>query len=177
MLARMSSIYGVFLAGLLAVGAGPVLAQQLTPTTPAASAPLSDGWNHVKSLQAHQHMHVAADHGGSTCYFISADDASLTCGRRDGGQKGQHVFPRADVKSIKLTRRGISTAGGLGIGLVAGGVIGAAAIRPDPSGFNLGLGAARAGAAVIGGIGGAVVGGTTDMFRGPVIYRRTEPGT
>ena len=180
MLARMFSIQGVLLAGLLALGASPLFAQQLTstnPSTPAKtnpsdSATLGDEWSHLKALPPHAHLHVASDHGGSTCYFISADDANLVCGHRNAGPKGQHVFPRAEVRSVKLTRRVVSTVGGLGIGLLAGGVIGSAAIRRTPGDeFNFGLAAARASCAVVGGLAGAVVGGTTDMFRGPVVYR------
>lgn len=170
---RPALLCGVLLS--LAAPAPHLCAQQMAPS--AMPATLGDTWDHLKSLSPHAHMHVAADHSGATCYFISVDDQTLTCGRHDGSSKGQHLFPRAEVKSVKLTRRGLSTAGGLGIGFAAGGLIGVAAIRPDPSGFDLGLGAARASAAVVGGLAGAIVGGTTDMFRGPVIYRRIEHGS
>lgn len=177
----MHPIRLAFLCGAMALLAAPscvLHAQQLASSSAApAPAALGDSWDHLKALPLHAHMHVAADHGGSTCYFIAADDQNLTCGRHDGSSKGQHVFPRAQVKSVKLTRRVVSTAGGLGIGLLAGGVIGHAAIRPSPGGFDFGLGAARASCAVVGGLAGAVVGGTTDMFRGPVIYSRVAPGS
>jgi len=175
----MHPIRLALLCGAMASVAAPscvLHAQQVAPaTTPPAA--LGDTWNHVKALPPHAHMHVAADHSGATCYFIAADEQSLTCGRHDGSAKGQHVFPRAEVTSVKLTRRGLSSAGGLGIGVGAGALIGVAVYRPDPRGFDFGLGAARASMAVLGGVAGAVVGGTTDMFRGPVVYRRPHAGS
>ncbi len=86
-------------------------------------------------IAPHTHIHVAADHGGSTCYFIAVDDQNLTCGHKNGSEKGRHVFPRAEVKSVKLTRYGVSTLGGLGIGTGVGAAIGFAANRPDPKIF------------------------------------------
>jgi len=120
-------------------------------------------------------MHVAADNGGSTCYFIAADDQTLTCGRHNGSAKGQHVFPRAEVKSVKLTRYGISTLGGAAIGTGVGAAIGFATTRHQSEFLDL-SGIARAACAVIGGVSGAAVGGPTDMFRGPTIYRRIPKG-
>lgn len=116
-------------------------------------------------------MHVAADHGGGTCYFIGADDQTLTCGRHNGAARGQHIFPRAEVKSIKLTRYGISTLGGAAIGAGVGTAIGFATTRHQNEFLDF-SGIARAACAVIGGVGGAAIGGPTDMFRGPTIYRR-----
>jgi hypothetical protein len=90
------------------------------------------------------------------------------------------VFPRGEVKSVKLMRVTRSTLVGLGLGLGGGLAVGAilGEVR-DPAQPKSGLdfsGIGRdvyvgAGAAV-GLIGGAVVGGTTDFLRGPVVYQR-----
>ncbi len=122
----------------------------------------------------HTYIHVAADHGGATCYFISADDQNLTCGHRNGSDKGRHIFPRSGVKSVKLTRYGISTLGGAAIGAGVGAIIGFAAIRPNPHAFLDFTGLARGVVVALGGIGGAAAGGPTDMFRGPTVYRRAD---
>jgi hypothetical protein len=166
----MKSIRFVLICSAMVFFAALVSAQQLVPVAPSPAP--GDTWGQLKVLPPHAHLHVAADGGGATCFLLAADDASLTCGRRDGSPKGQHIFPRAEVKSVKLTRYGISTLGGAAIGAGTGAVIGFATIRPHPNALLDFSGAARAICAVIGGVGGAAIGGPTDMFRGPTIYRR-----
>ena len=131
-------------------------------------------WDRLKALPAHIHMHVSSASGGKTCYLIAVDDQSLTCGRKDGSPKGARAFPRNTIASVKLTRYGMSTLGGLGIGLAAGGIIGVAVFRPHPQDFlgNLGESIGRGFTIAVGGVAGPIVGGTTDMFRGPTIYQR-----
>jgi hypothetical protein len=171
MLPRMNSIQLAVLSGAIAVSALSMDAQNATasPPSPASSA-IADTWNHLSAIPTHAHIHVAADHGGATCYFISADDQNLTCGHKDGTDKGRHVFSRADVKSVKLTRYGVSTLGGAGIGAGVGAIIGFS--TSHSGGFLDFSGAYRAACTLVGGIGGAAVGGPTDMFRGPTVYRR-----
>ena len=142
---------------------------------PAASqSTTAPGWSALNAVRPGVHIHVSADNGGKTCYMIAVDDDSLTCGRKDGSLNGRRIFPRSEVKSVKLTRYGVSTLGGLGIGLGAGALIGIAVFRPTPTAFlgNLGSNIGRAFSITLGGLAGPVIGGTTDMFRGPVIYRR-----
>jgi len=143
----------------------------------AQAAPVAETWGHLQAVPAHSHMHVSSDAGGATCYFIAADETTLTCGRKDGGPKGQRIFQRATVKSVKLTRYGWSTLGGLGIGVAGGALVGVAVFRPTPNDWfgNLGTDIGRAFCIVLGTIAGPIVGGTTDMFRGPVVYRRLAP--
>jgi hypothetical protein len=154
------------LSGAIAISTVPAFAQEQ-----ATSTALGDAWGHLQALPPHVHMHVSADHEGETCYFIAANNETLTCGHRDGSSKGQHVFPRAEVKSVKLTRYAGSTAAGFGIGAGAGALVGVAAIHSG----GWFTGDARAVCALIGAIGGAAIGGPTDMFRGPVVYRRPKP--
>jgi len=142
----------------------------------AQTAAIADTWSHLQAVPAHTHMHVSSDVGGTTCYFIAADEQTLTCGHKDGGAKGQRIFQRATVKSVKLTRYGWSTLGGLGIGIGTGALVGVAVFRPTPNDWfgNLGSDIGRAFCIVVGTIAGPIVGGTTDMFRGPVVYRRLD---
>lgn len=135
----------------------------------AQAASVADTWGHLSALPAHSHMHVSADTGGKTCYLIAVDEHSLTCGRRDGGPKGQQVFARAEVKSVKLTRYGLSTLAGAGIGGGVGAAAGFGATQNPNGWFN---GAVRGVFAVLGGVVGGAVCGPTDAFRGPVVYRR-----
>jgi hypothetical protein len=175
MLPRMHSIQVALLVGAIAVSARPSYAQNgIASPAPSPSHTIADSWNNLSVVAPHTHIHVAADHGGKTCYFISVDDQNLTCGHHDGSEKGRHVFPRAEVKSVKLTRYGVSTVSGLAIGTGVGAAIGVATNRPDPNDFLNFSGIARAACAVVGGLGGTAVGASTDMFRGPTVYRRTE---
>lgn len=175
MLPRMHSIELALLVGAIAVSALPSTAQNVTASpAPSPSHAIADSWHNLSVIAPHTHIHVAADHGGSTCYFIAVDDQNLTCGHRDSSEKGRHVFPRADVKSVKLTRYGVSTLGGLGIGAGVGTAIGFATIHPDPKAFLDFPGIGRAICAVVGGLGGTAIGASTDMFRGPTVYQRIE---
>jgi hypothetical protein len=175
MLPRMHHLQLALLFGAIAVSAQPLTAQNaVASSAPSPSHAIADSWHNLSAIAPHTHIHVAADHGGSTCYFIAVDDQNLTCGHHNGSEKGRHVFQHADVKSVKLTRYAVSTLGGAAIGTGVGAAIGFAAIRPDPHAFLDFPGIGRAICTVIGGLGGTAVGASTDMFRGPTIYRRTQ---
>ena len=135
----------------------------------AQAAAVADTWGHLSALPAHSHMHVSTDAGSKTCYLIAVDESSLTCGRQDGGPKGQRVFHRADVKMVKLTRYGVSTLAGAAIGGGAGAAVGFGVTQNPQGWFN---GAVRGVFAIFGGVAGAAITGPTDAFRGPVVYRR-----
>lgn len=175
MLPRMHSNQLRLLVGAIAVSALPSTAQNVAASpAPTPSPAIADTWHNLSAVAPHTHIHVAADHGGATCYFIAVDDQNLTCGHKNGSEKGRHVFPRAEVKSVKLTRYAVSTLGGAAIGSGVGAVIGFATIHSHPDAFLDFSGAARAICVVIGGLGGTAVGASTDMFRGPTVYRRAE---
>ncbi|MGA7158958.1 MAG: hypothetical protein WBY53_19085 [Acidobacteriaceae bacterium] len=136
---------------------------------PSGALDVGDTWHHLAALPPHSHLHVSADGGGRTCYLIAVDEQSLRCGRKDGGLKGQHVFPRAAVKKVKLTRYGASAVAGAGIGAGIGAVVGFAGTQNPNGWFN---GDIRG---VVTGLGagvGALAMGPTDVFRGPTVYRR-----
>jgi hypothetical protein len=123
-----------------------------------AQSPAHDsGWQRVQQLPLHTKVHISSDKKDKTCPIGAVDEQSITC-------SGGISFSRAEIKSIKMTRYGWSTLGGFGIGFGVGAAI--AATGPSDS-------IARGGAASACLIGGAVIGGVSDMFRGPTIYRRT----
>jgi hypothetical protein len=129
---------------------------------PASPAVAENDWQRVKHLPVRTKVHIDADKKGRTCLIDAVDDVSLTCSSKGKGS----IFPRTDIKSVKLTRYGWSTLVGLGMGFGIGAAI--AATGPRDS-----LG--RGGAAGIVIIALPVITGTTDMLRGPVVYRR--PGS
>src|SRR5215469_11487223 len=101
MLPRMHSTQLRLFLGAIAVSALPLSAQNVASSSaPSPSQPIADTWHNLSAIALHTHMHVSADHGGSTCYFIAVDDQSLTCGRKDGSEKDRHVFPRSEVKTV-----------------------------------------------------------------------------
>jgi hypothetical protein len=125
-------------------------------------------WQRVKQLPVHTRVHLSTDKKGLTCSIDAVDDGSLTC---SSGHLGT-AYPRAEIKSIKVTRYPVSVVGGAGIGAGVGAGIGAAfkssggIASGAANGVKIGIGA------VAGGLGGAAVGAATDMFRGPLVYRR-----
>ena len=134
-------------------------------TTAFAQAPLGSNWDHLKALPQHTRLHVSADKMRHTCYLLSVDDATLVCGR--------YTFPRAEVKSVKLTRYGVSYGGGaaIGAGIGAGVGLGVSAATDDAFFKNEKASFAGGGAAV-GAVLGALIIGPLDLFRGPTVYRR-----
>ncbi len=129
-----------------------------------AQAPAGSNWDHLKALPAQTRIHVSADKGGATCKLLSVDDATLVCGK--------HTFQRANVKSVKLTRYGISTAIGAGIGAGVGVGVGVGLAGGKDSFFGDDKGEFAAAGAGIGAVIGGLVTGPADLFRGPTVYRR-----
>ncbi len=127
----------------------------------ASPAVAENDWQRVMKLPVHTKVHIDADRKGRTCLIDAVDDVSLTC---SSGHKGSS-FPRMEIKSVKLTRYGWSTLAGLGMGLGIGAAI--AATGPTDSLWRGGV----AGGVLIA---MPVIAGTTDMLRGPVVYRRPE---
>jgi hypothetical protein len=152
---------------LLLCGMSHILHAQTAAPTPT----VADTWDHLNAIPAHAHLHVSSDVGSTTCYFIAADDTTFTCGHQDGGAQGRRTFQRATVKSVKLTRYGVSTLAGAGIGGGAGAIVGFASTQNPQGWFN---GAVRGVMAGLGGVIGAAICGPTDAFRGPTVYRRLQ---
>jgi hypothetical protein len=150
--------------------------EALPPAGPPPSAQ-DLSWRHLQAIPQHTHMHVSAERGSATCYFISADESTLTCGRRSGSLHGRHTFARQDVRNVKLTRYAVSSVAGFGIGAGLAAVIGYAAAGSDKCTTNLcfdffSRGDVAAVFAAPGALIGAAIMGPTDTFRGPTVYRR-----
>lgn len=99
------------------------------------------------------------------CKLVSVEEDGLTCAAH-GGAKTE-AFPRSEVRSIKLARRGVSAAGAAAIGAGAGAGIGAGVSGKGsylPRGKSVGIGVA------LGAVVGGAIGFGTDLFRGPTIY-------
>jgi|ERR1700733_12182026 hypothetical protein len=72
-----------------------------------ASAP--SGWQQVEGLGPHTRIHVKTDKESVVCFLHSADEQQLTCGRSEAIGSPVLTFPRAEIKSIKLSRKAIGT--------------------------------------------------------------------
>jgi hypothetical protein len=98
----------------------------------------ADTWHHLAALQPGTHIHIASDKKNRTCFFASADDATLVCSRKHSGGT-QYTFARAEVRTVKLTRYTLSTIAGIGIGAGVGFGIGAAVAPSVAPKSNSGL--------------------------------------
>jgi hypothetical protein len=119
---RPGSVFAVAAALLLAVTSAA--AAQTATAAPVSAVSTGRSWTKVEALQPGKKLRItttAMSH--VNCIFNSADDASITC--------GQVTIPRAEIKSIKLSRRGLSAGVGVATGLVAG-------ILLEAEAFNIG---------------------------------------
>ena len=167
----LSRLSPIILVALFAASSGVAHAQ-------APASIQADTWRHLSALHPGTHIHISSDKKSRTCFFASADDATLVCSRKHSGGT-QYTFARAEVRTVKLTRYTLSTVAGLGIGVGAGLGIGAAIAPAVAPKSNSGLDFSGLDREVITGIGGAIgflaggaVGGPTDFLRGPTLYRR-----
>jgi hypothetical protein len=133
---------------------------------------VSSDWERVKQLRQHTRVHLSTDRGSHLCSVDAVDDVSLTC---SSGHSGK-TYPRAEIKSIKMTEYALSTSGGalIGggtgvlVGLVCCGHNGSSGFGPLANAVAIGSGAA------VGAVAGAAVGAATDLFRGPLVYQRPK---
>jgi hypothetical protein len=139
----------------------------LTPLAMAQTAPPPSGssWARVQALPAGTPVHMSTAHSGGLCHIRSVDAETLTCAH---GSKDT-VIPRAEIKSITLTRRTASTLGmaGVGVGLSA---IAVSVTSSAVDYHGSAKGAVWAGAAGLGVVIFAPIGYFSDIFRGPIIY-------
>lgn len=149
---RKLSLFAIFLMASSCIAS----AQQSTPDQ-------GPSWSRVEGLPSGVGISVKAKQHSGNCNFKSATETELTC----VGDGAPMVYPRAEIKSVKLRHRGRSTLVGLAIGAGAGAAIGAPVGK---SGSIIGHGAAAAIIAVPGAIIGAIVGATTD-FTHTTVYR------
>ena len=123
------------------------------------------GWARVESLPSGVSVEVKALKDNMHCKFKGATDEAITCVSDDGAST--HVYPKADVKRVRLPHRGKSTVTGLAIGAGGGAVFGAAVGR---NGSLVPRGAAAVVFGVVGAVIGTIVGVSTD-FMHTTIYK------
>ena len=134
-----------------------------------AQAPASASWDRLKAIPVGTHVHVSADSMSRTCNVATVANDALTCTKGRVVNTAHYTFLKGDVRSVKLTRYGTSTAVGVGAG-AAVGAVGAAAVTSG--GRDTLAGAVYPFFGVPAAILGGVIMGTTDALSGPTVYRR-----
>jgi hypothetical protein len=76
----------------------------------------SSGWRQVQGLGPHTRVYIKADKESALCYVHSVEEQELTCGRSEAIGSPVLVFPRAEIKTIKLLRKGLGLAATLSAG-------------------------------------------------------------
>src|ERR1700691_6597346 len=76
----------------------------------AASDSVPRGWQQVQGLGPHTRIHIKSDKENAICFVHSVDEQELTCARSETIGSAVVVFPRGEIKSIKLSRKAIGTA-------------------------------------------------------------------
>jgi len=76
----------------------------------------SAGWRQVEGLGPHTRVYIKTDKENTLCYVHSVEEQQLTCGRSEAIGSPVLVFPRADIKTIKLLRKGLGLAATLSAG-------------------------------------------------------------
>ena len=71
----------------------------------AAGGSGSSGWQQVQGLGPHTRVHIKSDKENVICFIHSVDEQQLTCGRSETIGSPVLVFPREQIKSIKLSLR------------------------------------------------------------------------
>jgi hypothetical protein len=140
-----------------------------------------NAWSHVQQLPVHSKVRIKSDQKTVACLVDSVNEEQLMCSHSQAANAEHYEFRRAEIRTIKLSRRFHSALLGLalgaGVGAGAGAGIGTAINSSDKGSYlhTSGGKSAGAGAAVgviIGGSLGALVGYTEDFFAGPLVYRR-----
>ncbi len=137
------------------------------PAGLAQNQPAGSNWDRVQALPVGTALYVTSQKSTHHCTLQSVTADTLSCTQKKPG-----TYPRADIQTIKLTRKGASTAVAAGIGIGVGAGVGAAV---DAGLSNTLLGGKKAKSALIGAaLGGiliAPIGFATDFMRGPTVYR------
>jgi hypothetical protein len=76
----------------------------------AAPDSVPRGWQQVQGLGPHTRIHIRSDKENAICFVHSVDEQQLTCARSETIGSPVLVFPREQIKSIKLSRRPLSAA-------------------------------------------------------------------
>ncbi len=93
----------------------------------AAQDSTSNGWRQVQGLGPHTRVYIKTDKENALCYVHSVEEQELTCARSEAIGSPVLTFPRGEIKSIKLPRKGLGLAetlsAGYGDQILAGQVI------------------------------------------------------
>jgi hypothetical protein len=81
----------------------------LLNTGAAADKAAASGWRQVEGLGPHTRVHIKSDKENAVCFVHSVEEQQLTCGRSETIGSPVIVFPRAEIKSIKLSRKSLAT--------------------------------------------------------------------
>jgi hypothetical protein len=149
---------------MLAASAIPCAKAQAT----AAPPPAGSDWRNVQALPVGTSIQVKASARPMVCTLTAVDVDTLACDRNYRFTVQKLVFQRADIRSIKLTRRGRSAVFGATIGAGAGAVAGG--IQGARSNYFAVHGAFAMIYAFAGAFAGAPIGYFTD-FAASTIYR------
>jgi hypothetical protein len=76
----------------------------------------SSGWRQVQGLGPHTRIYIKTDKENALCYVHSVEEQQLTCGRSEAIGSPLLVFPRAEIKTIHLLRKGLGLAATLSAG-------------------------------------------------------------
>lgn len=140
----------------------------------AGAQPNLAGWDSVKRLAANQPIRVRSVQGSATCDFDAANADSLFCTERRRvffvPVEHPRQFRRSDIRSVRLSRRALSTLAGVAIGAGAGAGIGAGVDASAKNQVEEGHIAAVL-FALLGGMFGAGIGQHTDFLAGPLVYQ------
>jgi hypothetical protein len=82
-----------------------VLSFALLALCAAARDSGSSGWQQVQGLGPHTRIHIKSDKDNVICFVHSVDEQQLTCGRSEAIGSPVLVFPREQIKTIKLSLR------------------------------------------------------------------------
>jgi hypothetical protein len=81
----------------------------LVPLGVATGGSAPSGWPQVQGLGPHTRIHIKSDKENAVCFVHFADEQQLTCSRSEAIGSPLLVFPRAEIKSIKLSRKSLGT--------------------------------------------------------------------
>jgi hypothetical protein len=76
----------------------------------------ASGWRQVQGLGPHTRVYIKTDKETTLCYVHSVEEQELTCGRSEAIGSPVLVFPRAEIRTIKLLRKGVGLAATLSAG-------------------------------------------------------------
>jgi hypothetical protein len=76
----------------------------------------ASGWRQVEGLGPHTRVYIKNDKENTLCYVHSVEEQQLTCGRSEAIGSPVLVFPRAEIKTIKLVIKGLGLASTLSAG-------------------------------------------------------------